>query len=117
MTLEQVLADAREQAAILRHHGHAAQAKSVEDVVERVAGVMRPWLSVLSEKEAMLRSGRGVDYLRSRFAGWEAAGLAFLDERGRRVYRELIVPTRPHREAARLAGERGESLRRARRGA
>ena len=116
-TLEQVLGDAREQAAILRHHGHAAQARSVEDVVERVAGVMRSYLNVLSESEAMLRSGKGVDYLRSRFAGWEAVGLAFLDERGRRRYREIIVPMRPQLEVARLAGERGGSLKAVRRGA
>lgn len=110
MTLEQVLADAREDAAVLRAHGHPVQAKSVEDVVERVAGVMRGFLAILSEKEAMLRSGKGVDFFRGKFAEWESRGLAMLDTRGRRTYREIVVPVRPDLERARLAGERGESL-------
>ena len=116
-TLETVLADAREQAAILRHHGHAAQAKSVEGVADKVAASMLPYLTTLFEKEAMLRSGRGVDFFRARFPEWEARGLAMLDARGRRIYRELIVPVRPQNEVARLAGERGESLKAVRRGA
>lgn len=116
-TLETVLGDAREQASVLRYHGHAAQARSVEDVVDRVAGVMRSYLTVLSEKEAMMRSGKGVDFFRARFPEWEARGLAVLDERGRRTYREITVPVRPQLEVARLAGERGESIRGVRRGA
>lgn len=109
--LEGVLADSREEAAILRSHGHASQATSIEAVCDRVAHAMRPWLTVLSESEAALRSGWSVARLRGRFAEWESRGLAMLDERGRRRYREIIVPVRPQDEAARLAGERGESLR------
>lgn len=110
-TLEQVIADSREEAAVLRSHGHGAQATSIEAVCDRVADSMRPWLATLSESEAMLRSGRGVSFFRSRFAEWERQGFAQLDDKGKRRYRECIVPLRPQDEAARLAGERGESLR------
>lgn len=109
--LETVLADAREEAAVLRSHGHVGQARSVEVLVERVADAMRAYLTTLSETEAALRSGWSVPRLRARFAEWESRGLAMLDERGRRRYRELIVPVRAQDEAARLAGERGDGLR------
>lgn len=109
--LGQVLADLRGEAAVLRSHGHLAQAKSIEDACDRVAAAMRAHLTTLSESEAMLRSGWGAARLRSHFAEWEAAGFAFLDERGKRRYRECIVPPRADRAADKLAGERGESLR------
>jgi len=109
-TLEQVLADARGEAAVLRSHGHIAQAKSLEGLAGHVAESMRGYLTILSESEAMLRSGWTAGRLRSRFAEWEAQGLAMLDARGKRRYREIIVPARLERAAARLAGARGERL-------
>ncbi len=108
--LSLVLADAREEAAVLRSHGHAAQAKSIEALADRVRETMRAYLNTLSESEAQLRSGWSGARLRSRFAEWESRGLAMLDERGRRRYRELIVPTRPESDAMRLRGLRGEGL-------
>lgn len=109
--LAQVLADAREEATILRAHGHAVQAKSIEALADKVSASMARWLVTLSEGEAMLRSGWTASRLRSRFAEWEAAGFAMLDARGKRRYRECIVPVRSERASDRLAGERGESLR------
>jgi hypothetical protein len=111
--LESVLADARGEAAVLRAHGHTTQAKSIEAVVDAVADVMRGYLTLLSEKEAALRSGWTQTRLRGRFAEWESAGFAVLDARGKRRYRECIVPARTDRSQARLAGERGETLRNA----
>lgn len=112
-SLEQVLADARGEAAVLRHNGHGPQAASVERVCDAVADAMAPFLEVLSESEAQLRSGYSVDWLRSRFAEWEARGLAMLDERGKRRYRAIVLPVGNARTQAKLAGVRGESLRRA----
>lgn len=109
--LATVLADAREEAAVLRSHGHGAQAKSIESLADRVSEVMRPYLTTLSESEAMLRSGLTSNRLRRHFAEWEASGFAFLDPKGKRRYREMIVPARADRSAERLAGSRGESLR------
>lgn len=112
--LEQVLADATEQAAILRAHGHVAQAMSLEGLAEQVRACMRGYLTTLSDSEAQLRSGWAVDRLRGKFPEWEAAGMAMLDERGKRRYRECVVPVRLERSEARLAGLRGDSLRGAR---
>lgn len=110
-TLEQVLADAREDAARLRMHGHGAQAKSIEGLADSVAAVMRPYLTMLSESEAMLRSSWSGARLRARFAEWEAQGLAELDAKGKRRYRQIIIPVRLEHAQARLAGARGESLK------
>lgn len=110
-TLEQVIADARGQAAVLRSHGHSTQAKSIEQLADDVSACMRAYLTMLSDSEAMLRSGWSLGRLRGKFAEWERAGFAVLDPRGKRRYRECIVPTRADRSSARLAGERGDSLR------
>jgi hypothetical protein len=111
--LETLIADKREQAAVLRSHGHAAQAKSLEEFADEVAEAMRSYLTLLSDSEAMLRSGWAIGRLRGHFAEWEAAGFATLDAKGKRRYRECIVPVRANRSGARLAGARGESLRKA----
>lgn len=111
--LEQVLADARGEAAVLRHNGHTVQAASIERVVDAVAESMAAFLEILSESEAQLRSGWSVERLRGRFAEWEARGLAMLDERGKRRYRAIVLPLSATDLQAKLAGSRGQSLRRA----
>ncbi len=113
MDLADVLADARGEAAVLRSHGHTAQAKSIEGLADRVSESMRSYLTTLSESEAILRSGWSGARLRGRFAEWETAGFAVLDAKGKRRYREMIVPIRPEAGQHRLAGQRGESLRHA----
>ncbi len=111
--LDQVLADAAERAQHLRAEGHPVQAASIDRVVTDVRASMRSYLTVLSENEAMLRSGWGVGRLRGKFAEWEALGFAMLDAKGKRRYRECIVPVHADRSAARLAGARGDSLKKA----
>jgi hypothetical protein len=108
--LAQVIADARGEAAVLRAHGHVAQAKSLEALADRVSECMRSYLTLLSESEAVLRSGWSGARIRRQFAEWETTGFAVLDAKGKRRYRECIVPVRPERAADRLAGSRGESL-------
>lgn len=103
--LEDVLAEFRGQAAVLRHNGHATQAASMEAVCDAVADSMVDYLTLLTEEQAMSRSGRGTEFLRSRFPAWESAGLAFRDGR-RRKYRAVIVPTRPNLDAARAEAMR-----------
>jgi hypothetical protein len=103
--LEQVLADARGEAAVLRSHGHILQAESVEKVVDAVAASMADYLTKLTESEAMLFTGRKQPYLRDRFAAWERRGLAVWDEHGRRrLYRRLALEHRGNHEAALEAG-------------
>lgn len=106
-TLDQVIADGRGEAAVLRAHGHRAQAESLAAFVERVADAARPYLTWLSDAEAKMRSGKSVEWLRARFAAWEAAGLAKMVGR-KRYYRELVIPVRAHEDEARELGRRGE---------
>ena len=104
-SLDQVLTDAKEQAAILRFHGHHDQAKALETLVSRVASSAAEYLAWLTEPEAILYSGRTVEWLRGRFSGWEARGLARYEHR-RRHYRRIILEHRGNADAARAAGER-----------
>lgn len=100
MNLEQVLADVREEAALLRRHGHKVQADSMESVCDRVRDCMAPYLDWLTEEEAMARSGRSAAWLRGQLPEWEGIGMARQEGR-RRWYRRVIVPRRPNLEAAR----------------
>jgi len=89
------IARARTDAATLRRNGHVAQAKSIEDVVNDLAShpVVADLLAFISEGEAQLRSGMGIDALRRRFPQWAEDGLAELRGR-RRFYCRLVVPRR-----------------------
>jgi hypothetical protein len=105
MTLETVLADAREDAAALRRHGHKHDAELIEALCDKVAEAAYPFLNWLSEAEARLKSGHSVAFLKSKFEAWQEQGLARMNER-RREYRSVIIPQRGNREAAREAGRR-----------
>jgi hypothetical protein len=103
--LEQVLADERGQAQVLRHNGHKAEAEIIERVCDRVGSAAEEYLRFLWEDDAMLRSNRARDWFRSRFAEWEAEGNA-RKVGNRRYYRMLIVPRRANLSAAREEGKR-----------
>lgn len=106
--LEQLLADFRGEAQVLRSHGHKAQAETLERVCAAVAETMDAYLDWLTEDQAKTRSGRSVEFLRSRFPAWETAGLAKWTESRpcRRLYRRLIIPLRANAEAARAEAHR-----------
>ena len=101
--LEQVLADIRGDAAVLRRNGHQRDADVREKLAEEVAEAAHEYLTWTSESEAMLRSGKSQEWLRARFPGWEEQGHAKREGRERR-YRMLIVPRRANVEAAFEAG-------------
>jgi hypothetical protein len=105
MTLEQVLADAREDANALRRHGHRHDAELIEALCDKVAEAAYPFLNWLSEGEAKLKSGHSTTFLKAKFAAWEEQGLARLNGK-LREYRAVIIPQRGNREAAREAGRR-----------
>lgn len=107
--IEEVLAEHRGQAAVLRHNGHRLQAESIERVCEDVSAALAAYLDWLTEEEAQLASGWSVTRLRRAFPGWEAIGMAKLEgvgRRARRRYRRIIVPQRPQAFAAYAAGRR-----------
>jgi hypothetical protein len=104
-SLEQVLADWRGDAAVLRRTGHPAMADAIERLCTAVGRSAEDYLTWLSESEAALHSGHQAVWFRSRYPGWEAQGLA--EKRsGRRYYRQIIVPGRPNLDAARAAARR-----------
>lgn len=105
-TLEQVLADLRGDAAVLRRNGHVHDAELLERTCDQVAEAAHEYVTHLSEGEAMLRSSHSREWLRSRFPEWEAQGNAWRDPRGVRTYRMLVVPRRANTERAFEAGRR-----------
>jgi hypothetical protein len=105
MNLEQVLADFREEAAVLKRAGHPVQAAGIERLCEAVAKATEDYRTWLNESDARLQSGRSVEWLRGQFPGWMAQGLARLNGK-KREYRALIVPRRANVSAARAAGRR-----------
>lgn len=102
--LSEVIADMRGDAAVLRRLGDRDRAGAIEEYADKVAESARDFLWWLSEKEAELRSGRSVRWLRSRYAEWAATGNARRDARNERHYRALVIPQRVHKSAAREAG-------------
>lgn len=106
MSLEQVLADWREEAAILRRVGLTAEADRRELMANQVADAAAEFLEWMGEDDARAASGRSAEYFRARFPEWERAGHA--RKRGRRrEYRVVIVPRRANLSAAYEAGRRG----------
>jgi vacuolar-type H+-ATPase subunit H len=110
--LEQVIADAREEASILRRHGSEHVAKALEDFADNVSRAAEDYLTWLSEAEAMGRSGKSASWLRKRFGLWLDMGHARYGNRRHREreYRQTVIPQRLHisvmREEAMREAER-----------
>jgi hypothetical protein len=106
--LERVLADFREDAAVLRRRGHASQADTIESVCNAVRDAAIDFVTWISEGEAMMRSGRGADYFRSRRQLWSEDGLA--EQRGRTwYYRRCVVERRKLASITRAEARRGKT--------
>ncbi len=89
--LAAILESYRDDAKVLRRAGHDSEATLVERLCKEVEQAAGPWLTWLSETQAMLRSNRSRAWLRSRFADWERDGNARVRLRDRQ-YREAIIP-------------------------
>lgn len=105
MTLEQVIADARGDAQVLRRRGHVRDAELIERLCDDVAAAADAYLRWLSETEARLQSGWGIARLRKSFPEWLAADNARWQGR-QRQYRALVVPHRANVASARELGRR-----------
>lgn len=105
MTLEQVLADWREDAAVLRRAGHEREAALREQLADQIATTVADYLLWLSEPEARLRSGWSVNRLRRHFPEWLGTGNARWQGRARQ-YRACVVPRRANVASARELGRR-----------
>jgi hypothetical protein len=105
VSLDELLANWRGEAAVLRARGHVADAKLLEQCADEVADTSSEYLTWLSEREAILYSGRSVDYLRGKFEQLALRGLAKAHGRTR-YYRRACLEHRGNAEAARAAGRR-----------
>lgn len=107
-TLEQVLADWRSDARVLGSRGHRHDEKIILDICEDVAAAAEEYLRFIPEPDARLRTNRSQEFLRARFAEWEAQGHAY--KKGNvRYYRMLVLPPRANLSAAREEGRRAAS--------
>ncbi len=90
-TLEQVVADWREDAQVLRKRGVEREADMMDKLADECALAAHEYITFVSEDDAMLRSERSRNWLRSRFPLWEQQGHARREGRTR-WYRMLVVP-------------------------
>lgn len=93
-TLEQVLADYREEAAVLRKAGNTGQAEYVEQLLDRAQRAAEDYITWLSESKANLKSGLAERTLRRRFRELLDCGLARHNAKGEREYRACAIPPR-----------------------
>lgn len=105
MKIEQVLADAAEDVTTLEAYGHDKAAAAVGNIVARARAALAEFMTWHDEAGAMLMSGKPRGHFTSRFPEWERRGLAERRGRGRRVYRECVIPKPVDVAAAREAGE------------
>ena len=101
--LDALLADVREDAALLRRAGHAGQAVYLETLADKWAAATEVYRRWLSEDDAAIQSGRSRTWLRAQYPEWARLGHARTVGR-RRQYRMIIVPLRANTSAAREAG-------------
>lgn len=92
MSLEQILADAREEATTLARYGHKDSAAALDGLLDKMTGALREYLTWHDEKGAATLSGNSLGYFHLRFKDWEARGLARSRGRGQREYREVVIP-------------------------
>ncbi len=107
-SLEQILADWRGDARVLRRRGDLRLAEQLERCADEAAVAAEDYIRWLTEDDARLRSGWSLARLRRQFPVWERQGHARRDGR-RRLYRMLVIPQRANTLAAREAGRRAAS--------
>src|SRR5689334_12442443 len=107
--LDEVLATAHEDVAVLARSGHKEQAEHLEHFVRRVEETTETYRRWLSEPDAFLHSGLAPRTLRRRFREMLDAGNARYSEKRQREYRQSALPCRANIAAQRERGRRGET--------
>ena len=108
MDLAEVIANAREEAELLKRRGYTQHASSLEDFAEQAATAAEDYLKFVSEADALLR-GASRAFLRRNFPIWEQDGHAKTEGRVR-YYRAIMLPRVTPASIAREAGRRGERV-------
>jgi hypothetical protein len=101
--LTQALADLRGELPTWRKYGDAKVADAVAQWVDKVEAATESFRRFVPEADAALRSGRPCRWWRSQFEALARDGNA-RKERGQRLYRLIIVPSRARVSAARSQG-------------
>jgi len=91
--LEQVVADARGEAAVLRSNRASFSVDRVEQILDDVALAAEPYITWLSENDAAMRRGVTPPTMAGYFAAMLRDGNARLSGRARQ-YRMCAVPQR-----------------------
>ena len=92
VSVEEVMADAREEAMTLARYGHKDGAAGIEAILDKLSEPLREYLTWHDERGAALLSGKPKSYFHTRFREWERRGLARCLKRGHREYREVVIP-------------------------
>lgn len=92
--LAQILADAREEAQVLRRTGNAGQADYMDALVSKIREAAEGFITWRSEADAQLKSGLSSRTLRRRFRELVDTGLARYGQKGQREYLDCAVPQR-----------------------
>lgn len=103
-TLAEILADAREEAQVLRRAGNAGQADYLDALLSQIRDSSEGFIVWRSEADAMLKSGLSARALRRRFRELLDSGLARYGQKGHREYLDCAVPNRPEIREARKRG-------------
>jgi hypothetical protein len=91
--LEEVLARWRSDAAVLRRNDAKQNASVLERCCHEVELAAADYLTWLTEEQAMAKSGRAREWLKTRWARWQMDGNAKLDrDQKRRLYRSCSIP-------------------------
>lgn len=104
--LQQVLADIRGEAAVLRRSGNGGQADYVESMCDRVSEAAEDYMRRISITDARLKSGLALSTLKRRFRELRECGLAGFDAKGQMWFRACAVPQRAGIAHARERGRR-----------
>lgn len=101
--LAQVLTDARGDLAVLRKHGATVPIETVAALIDGVADAAYPFVTFISEADAVVRSDHRAPWFRQRFADWQRQGYARTNPRRpkERQYLLAVVPLRHDVEAVR----------------
>lgn len=105
--IEDVLETYEKEAKVLRRHGSAALAESIEQMVHDIRqSSITEYLTWVSEVDARRRTGHAPPWFRARFPEWQEQGHARI-RFGKREYRLAILPQRRSESVAYEAGRRG----------
>lgn len=108
-SLEQVLIDAREELNGIAVGSSAVKIEYVDALIDRVREAADPFITWLSESDAMLKSGLSERTLRRRFREMLDCGTARHGRNGAREYLAKCIPPRPNLAAARARGRGGKA--------